>query len=86
MPPPPRKGVAPADAGGDDLEWASAPPPGCCASATASCCSTPAFCQSDALRQHWRLSFVVLGGAFVGLVVYLALNAYNVTQQQSQNR
>jgi hypothetical protein len=83
MPPKRANGVAPAEAGADDLEWAS-PQPGCFAAAA--CCATPTCCQSDGLRQHWRLSFVVLGGAFIGLVVYLALNAYNVTQQQSQNR
>lgn len=82
MPPKRQKGaVAPDDDGGagaaePDLEWA-APRGGWCRDLCEFEC-----CQPQALRQHWRLSFAVIGGAFVGIVVYCALNAYDITQQQ----
>ena len=79
-PPPKRKGVAPAADAADDLEWA-APRAGPCATCFEFECASPA-----GLRQHWRLAFFVFGGAFVGVVIYVSLNGYEITQQQSQSR
>jgi hypothetical protein len=77
---PPARKVTPA-AAEEDEEWAVQTTRGC------SCnFSVPACCDANGLRQHWRLSFFVLGGAFVGLVVYLSINAYTVTQEESQTR
>jgi hypothetical protein len=75
-PPKARSSVAPGLE--DDLDWAELgrAPSGCCCFAPGRACK----CCDGSARQHWRLAFTVFSAAFLGMVVYLAINAYNVTQ------
>jgi hypothetical protein len=76
MAPKARSSVAPVEV--DEEAWGdlSQLPTGCCCFAPGRTCR----CCDDTSRAHWRLAFTVLSAGFLGMVVYLALNAYNVTQ------
>ena len=76
MPPKARNSEAPV--GEYDEEWADIGrvPTGCCCFAPGRACK----CCDASSRQHWRLAFAVFGAMFLGIVVYLSMNAYNVTQ------
>ena len=43
-----------------------------------------AFCykRSELERSHFRLSLLVFGGAFVGMVVWLSYSSFNVTAKE----
>ena len=75
-PPKARSSVSPGDEG--DEEWGDfgQVPTGVCCFAPGRACK----CCDNSSRQHWRLALAVFGTAFTGMVVYLAINAYNVTQ------
>lgn len=80
MAPKARSSVAPAAADDEegDEEWGDLGrvPSGFCCMApgrTFKCCDASS-------RQHWRLACVVFSGGFIGIVVYLSINAYNITE------